>query len=66
MFTVIEMQDGTIASNSWTYGTKEEAEVKMYHTLAAAVVSDVPVHTVMMVDEHGNVHECRSYTHETE
>ena len=35
MSTVIEMQNGTIASNSWTYCTKEEAEVKMYQTLHA-------------------------------
>lgn len=66
MFTVIEMQNGVIATNSWAYNTKEEAEVKLFQTLAAAVVSSVPVHTVMMVDEYGNVHECRTYTHDTE
>lgn len=63
MFTVIELQNGAIGGNYWTYETKPRAETKMYQVLAEVVESDVATHTVMLVDEQGTVHDCRCYVH---
>lgn len=64
MFTVIEMQNGSIGGNYWTYEDRPSAEVKLFQALAEVVKSSVAVHTVMLVDDTGIVYECRSYTHE--
>lgn len=62
-FTVIEMQNGVIDARSWTYDTKEAAEVKLFQVLAEAVTSPIATHTVMLVNEEGLVYECRYYIH---
>ena len=49
-----------------TFASRNEAE-QAYHTaLAAAAVSNVTVHAVVMLDEHGNVVRREAYTHTPE
>ena len=63
-YIVIEMQDGIIGGNSWTYEDRSSAEVKMFQVLSEVVKSPVAVHTVMLVNDEGFVLETRCYTHE--
>lgn len=46
-----------------TYTDKNEAESAYHAKLAAAAISSVEVHTVMLHDEHGNVLKCEYYEH---
>ena len=66
MFSVIEMQNGIIGSNAWTYNNQADAEVKFYQVLTEVVKSPVAVHTVMLVDGYGNVIDTKCYHHETD
>ena len=63
MYTVIEMQNGIIGDNAWTYATREDAEVKLYQVLAEVVKSPVAVHSVMLVTGEGFVLDAKCYKH---
>ena len=57
MYILIEMQtngDQTVLVPARTYTDRLQAESAYYTTLAAAAVSAVEVHTVVLLDEHGN------------
>lgn len=62
-FIVIEMQNGSIGGNNWSYDDRADAEVKFYQVLADVVKSPVEVHTVMLVNGEGLVLDCKSYDH---
>lgn len=49
-----------------TYTDKNQAEARFHTILAAAAVSSVEVHTVIMYDEHGNVIKREYYEHISE
>ena len=56
MFIVIELQkneSGSVANIVTEHSTQAEAESKYYSTLAAAAVSNLPVHSAVIVSEEG-------------
>ena len=65
-YIVVEMQNGYINSNQWTYETRDDAEVKMYQVLAEVVKSPIETHTVMLVTDEGFVLDTKCYKHETQ
>lgn len=46
-----------------TYNSKNEAESAFHTALAAAAVSNVTVHAVVLLDEHGNTVRREFYEH---
>lgn len=67
MFYILEIQQ----YQDLSYGhivhwaeTKNQAESKFYTVLAAAAVSELPTHSVAMIDTDGNLRLCGSYHHE--
>jgi len=65
-FVVIEMQNGVVGNNAWSYDTKADAEVKYYQVLSEVVKSPVETHTVMLVTGEGFVLDTKCYPHPTE
>lgn len=65
-FVVVEMQNGVVGNNAWTYDNRADAEVKEYQVLAEVVKSPVEVHTVMLMTDEGFVLDSRCYKHPTE
>lgn len=65
-YVVIEMQNGIIGSNAWTYDTREDAEVKLYQVLSEVVKSPVATHTAMLVTDEGFVLDVKCYKHEAQ
>ena len=65
-YIVIEMQNGIVGTNAWTYDSRDDAEVKMYQVLSEVVKSPVAVHTVMLVTDEGFVLETRCYKHDAQ
>ena len=69
MFIVQEIQtNGTTSAltPALTYTDRDQAEAAYHTTCAAAAVSSVTVHTVLMYDEHGNVIRREFYEHMSE
>jgi len=65
-FITIELQsfaDGSVALQKWTYDTIPEAEAKYYTLLSVAALSNVPIHTAMIIDPFGTCLASKSYTH---
>ena len=65
-YIVVEMQNGIVGTNAWTYDSRDDAEVKMYQVLSEVVKSPVAVHTVMLVTDEGFVLETRCYKHDAQ
>ena len=66
MYVIQEMQttDGTTALlPALTYADRNEAESAYHSKLASAAISTVPVHTVLMYDEHGSTVRREYYEH---
>jgi len=66
MFILQEIQTNgsqTALLPAATYTDPNEAESNYHARLAAAAISSVEVHTVMLHDEHGNVIEKKFYEH---
>lgn len=66
MYIIQEIQtenDQTALVPAATYADKNQAECAYHAALAAAAVSSVDVHTVMLYDEHGNVLRKEYYEH---
>ena len=63
-YVVIEMQNGAIGGNNWSYDVKADAEVKFYQVLSEVVKSPVGIHTVMLVTGEGLVLDYRRYHHD--
>lgn len=53
MITVIEMQNGAIGDNKWVYANENEAKSKFYAQASIAAVSQVAVHTVIIITDEG-------------
>ena len=68
MYLVIEMQCNgqTIANLAFAYDDRLEAESKYHALLSAAAVSQVPIHTVVMLTEDGNLLHHQYYAHPKE
>ena len=62
-YIVIEMQNGIVGSNAWTYDTRAYAEVKEYQVLSEVVKSPVETHTVMLMTDEGFVLDVKCYKH---
>lgn len=65
-YIVIEMQNGIVGANAWTYDTREDAEVKEYQVLSEVVKSPVAIHTVMLVTDEGFVLDIKCYKHDVQ
>ena len=68
MYIIQEMQTTGNATALVTPVTREnrnEAESVFHQALAAAAVSGVEIHTVILYDEHGNVLMRQFYEHTT-
>lgn len=66
MYIIQEMQttnNQTALAPALTYTDKNQAESAYHTALAAAAVSAVQVHTVLMFDEHGNTLKRDYYEH---
>lgn len=66
MYILIEMQTNgnqTALVPPKTYSDRLQAESAYYSTLSAAAVSTVQVHTVILLDEHGNTIKNDYYEH---
>lgn len=62
-YTVIEMQNGIVGENVWTYNDINEAESKYHSVLAVAAVSNVPIHAAVILNETGFSVRYQCYTH---
>ena len=65
-YVVIEMQNGNVGTNAWSYESQADAEVKYYQVLSEVVKSPVARHTVMLLTDEGFVFDSKTYAHETE
>lgn len=65
-YTVIEMQNGVVGANVWTFDNINAAESKYHTVLAAAAVSSVEVHSAALLNESGLCVKHESYTHPAE
>lgn len=68
MYIVLEMQTGetTAIVPPVTYEDLNVAYQKYYTALAAAAVSKVPLHTVMLLTDKGELMRVESFEHPTE
>ena len=66
-YIVIELQttDGTTAHIVNQYSDLPHAEQKFYTVCSSAVVSEVPIHAVAIIDECGFLVKNESFTHTT-
>ena len=65
-YIVVEMQDGTIGGNTWVYDDRASAEVKEYQVLSEVVKSPVPVHTVLLMSDEGEIIDRKCYKHDAQ
>lgn len=65
-YIVIEIQNGAINNNVWTYEHRDDAEAKFYQVVSAAVKSPVSVHTILLVTDEGFLIDTKCYKHEAE
>lgn len=65
-YIVIELQknvDGQVSNIVTEYNTLTEAESKFYSILAYAAVSEIPVHSAIIVSEEGFPVKHKCYKH---
>lgn len=65
-YIVIEMQNGVVGANVWTYDNRNAAESKYHSVLAVAAVSAVENHTAVLLTEDGVSLAHASYKHPVE
>lgn len=66
MYIVIELQkntEGVVSNIVTSYENLPEAESKYYSVLAAAAVSQIPVHSAIIVSEEGFPVKHQCYKH---
>ena len=68
MYIVLEVQKqldntGVIVTPIPTYDNRPEAESCWHMKLASACISTVPIHTVKLIDDDGNVIRTETYLH---
>lgn len=69
MYIVIEIQtskEGKVATLVNAYESAAEADSKYYTILAAAALSNVPVHSAVIIKNDGRMVRFESYNHQTE
>ena len=69
MFIVVEIQtnaDGTVGNLVNAYAERSDAEHKYHEALAAAAISNLPVHAAVMLTNEGFMEKHEHYIHETE
>ena len=65
-YIVIELQknkEGSVTHLVTEHNTLAEAESKYYSVLSYAAVSEVPVHSAIIIDEYGNPVKHQCYKH---
>lgn len=62
-FTVIELQNGVVGSNVWTYDSINTAEAKYHSVLSVAANSAVDVHAASLLNETGYCVKHEVYDH---
>jgi len=68
-FIVVEIQtaqDGSVGTLINSYDSRKNAESRYHQILAAAAISELPVHAAMLMTEHGKPIKYESYDHEEE
>ena len=63
-YLVIEIQktsEGVVSNIVTAYDDKKLAESAYYTILASAAVSELPLHTAMIIDDEGSVYQTRCY-----
>lgn len=64
MYLVLELQAGdTLSSIAASYSTLAEAEQKYHQILSFAAVSEIPIHSAILMDSSGYVIKRESYVH---
>ena len=66
MFIVIELQknaEGVVSNIVTSHATQNEAESKYHSVLASAAVSEIPVHSAIIVSEEGFPIKHQCYKH---
>lgn len=69
MYIVMELQanaSGQLGNFVWAFDTLPQAESKYHSVLSAAAVSQIPIHSAVILDERGNVLMNTSYDHPVE
>lgn len=69
MFIVIELQvseDGSIGNLVFNYNTFPEAQNKFYTICAFASISQIPIHSVIILDRTGVLIDRQSFIHSAE
>ena len=69
MFIVIELQvnaEGQVVSIVTSHNTLPEAQKKYYTVLAYAAISDVPMHSAVILDQMGGLVDRQGFEHPTE
>lgn len=67
MFIVVELQknaEGVVSNIVTAHDTQPEAESKYHSVLAAAAVSELPVHSAILVSEEGFPVKHQCYKHQ--
>lgn len=62
-YTVIELQNGIVGENVWTYDNINDAEAKYHSVLSVAANSSVDVHAAALLNETGYCVKHESYDH---
>ena len=69
MFITIELQtntDGTVSTIVTTHNTLADAQNKFYTICAFAVLSELPIHSAVILDPGGVLIASESFQHELE
>ncbi len=69
MFLVIELQvdtNGVVGNIVTSHATLPEAQNKFYTVCASAVVSKLPIHSVILIDHSGVMIDRQSFVHPVE
>ena len=63
MFTVVEIQNGVVGGNVWTYTSENEAFSKYFLVLSSAAVSAVAKHAAAILREDGALVASQCFEH---
>jgi len=65
-YIVLEIQsnsDGTVGTLITSHDDRSSAESKFHSVLASAAISDVMIHSCIIMNDEGFVYDNQSYTH---
>lgn len=65
MFIVMEIQQtgDQVAVLTNNYSSQNEAESRFHQIMASAAISEVPVHSALVMDEKCTIYQCGTYEH---